>query len=80
MSKFINAARTVHSEMANVCPLQPHQLHGKGAQGFYGPVTLGNCKLPSNSPSTVKTLILIQVDKRDDPYAPQKQGGCCVVM
>ncbi|GAB1192018.1 GGL domain-containing protein [Aspergillus pseudonomiae] len=21
-----------------------------------------------------------QVDKRDDPYAPQQQGGCCTVM
>ena len=28
------------------------------------------------------TIILIenQVDKREDPYAPQQQGGCCVVM
>ncbi|KAK3066758.1 Guanine nucleotide-binding protein subunit gamma [Teratosphaeriaceae sp. CCFEE 6253] len=21
-----------------------------------------------------------QVDKRDDPYAPQQQGGCCTMM
>ncbi|GAM86034.1 hypothetical protein ANO11243_040440 [Dothideomycetidae sp. 11243] len=21
-----------------------------------------------------------QVDKRDDPYAPQQSGGCCVIM
>jgi len=21
-----------------------------------------------------------QIDKRDDPYAPQQQGGCCTVM
>ncbi|KAI3021416.1 hypothetical protein CBS147347_7919 [Aspergillus niger] len=21
-----------------------------------------------------------QVDKREDPYAPQQQGGCCTVM
>jgi len=21
-----------------------------------------------------------KVDKRDDPYAPQQSGGCCIVM
>lgn len=26
-------------------------------------------------------LLLLQVDKREDPYAPQQQGnGCCTVM
>jgi len=23
---------------------------------------------------------LRQIDKRDDPYAPQQSGGCCTVM
>ena len=30
--------------------------------------------------SSNMVLTQFQVDKRDDPYAPQKQGGCCVVM
>lgn len=30
---------------------------------------------------TVLTLVRdLQVDKREDPYAPQQSGGCCSVM
>jgi hypothetical protein len=27
-----------------------------------------------------KTLTSRQIDRRDDPYAPQQSNGCCIVM
>lgn len=39
------------------------------------------CFSPSVLPGDMElTLMAIKVDKREDPYAPQQQGGCCTVM
>lgn len=68
---------------ANVEPLQLDKLHRQGAKGLYGAVALGRCKLASRTQTRAVELTgpLPQVDKRDDPYAPQQSGGCgCVVM
>ena len=35
---------------------------------------------PYNSCGFVLTRLAVQVDKREDPYAPQQQGGCCSIM
>lgn len=61
-------------------------LYGQGAQGLDGAITMGNGKWTR----ALRFVLLfscrshadvcIQIDKRDDPYAPQQSNGCCAVM
>ena len=62
----------VPSLWGSVSVLVPFKLPSNGrvcdSAGFYG---MG----------IVLTLVRdVQVDKREDPYAPQQSGGCCSVM
>jgi len=40
---------------------------------------MGNSELRSETKLYTETD-KSKVDKRDDPYAPQQSGGCCIVM
>jgi guanine nucleotide-binding protein subunit gamma len=59
--------------------LQSHCIHRQGAQGLDGPITMGNSASTVPLPHCV-LLIQRQIDKREDPYAPQQSNGCCIVM
>jgi len=41
---------------------------------------MGNGKATVELMRPPSGLTNAQVDKRDDPYAPQQSGGCCIVM
>jgi guanine nucleotide-binding protein subunit gamma len=70
------------ARLADQCT-QPHCLHRQGAQGLDGPFTMGNgtlCWMPACMPSGHAANATMQIDKREDPYAPQQSNGCCIVM
>jgi len=41
---------------------------------------MGNGQYTRASCYLFAALTHAQIDKRDDPYAPQQSNGCCIVM
>jgi hypothetical protein len=41
---------------------------------------MGNGQYTRASGYLFAVLTHAQIDKRDDPYAPQQSNGCCIVM
>ncbi len=44
------------------------------------PSRWGSVRYAPTTPPYYPPLTVLQIDKRDDPYAPQQQGGCCTIM
>ncbi|KAI9931608.1 hypothetical protein MW887_010185 [Aspergillus wentii] len=51
------------------------KLHSAHKVAFYRLINYCN-----NTRDFMVPSVWGQVDKREDPYAPQQQGGCCTVM
>ncbi|KAK0941865.1 hypothetical protein LTR48_001308 [Friedmanniomyces endolithicus] len=52
----------------------------KEPKDFMVPSRWGSVRCAPTTPPYYPPLTLLQIDKRDDPYAPQQQGGCCTIM
>ena len=75
VSCHVNTVSFCHSPSKPTCPYAVMPTPVLSPNSIWSSVPIG-----LRTPTLIRLLPSDQVDKRDDPYAPQQSGGCCTVM